>query len=82
MSKVIFKSRKEATAFLKEKGIDTSNWTEERWQSLNTSQAEIHIQALAEAMWDAKNESIPKELKSGELHVPFIEIEEDLEITK
>ena len=48
----------------------------------NTSQAEIHIQALAEAMWDVYNESTPKELKSGEFHLPFIEIEEDLEITK
>ena len=82
MSKVIFKSRKEATEFLKEKGIDTSNWTEEKWQSINKSQAEIHIQALAEAMWDAMNESTPKELKEGEYHIPFIEIEEDLEITK
>ena len=82
MSKVIFKSRKEASEFLKEKGIDTSNWTEEKWQSINKSQAEIHIQALAESMWNAKNESIPKQLKAGEYHIPFIEIEEDLEITK
>ena len=35
------------------------------------SQAEIHIQALAEAMWDAMNESKPKELKAGEWHIPF-----------
>ena len=71
MSKVIFKSRKEATEFLKEKGIDTSNWTEEKWQSINKSQAEIHIQSLAEAMWDAMNESTPKQLKAGEWHIPF-----------
>ena len=37
----------------------------------NTSQAEIHIQALAEAMWDVYNESTPKELKAGEWHIPF-----------
>ena len=37
----------------------------------STSGAEIHIQALAEAMWDAKNESTPKELKEGEWHIPF-----------
>ena len=37
----------------------------------NTSQAEIHIQALAEAMWNAQSESTPKELKSGEWHIPF-----------
>ena len=52
------------------------------WLQINKSQAEIHIQALAEAMWDARNESTPKQLKSGEFHIPFIEIEEDLEITK
>jgi thymidylate synthase ThyX len=41
------------------------------WLQINSSQAEIHIQALAEAMWDAMNESTPKELKSGEWHIPF-----------
>ena len=41
------------------------------FKSINTSQAEIHIQALAEAMWDAKNEFTPKELKAGEYHIPF-----------
>ena len=38
---------------------------------MNDSQAEIHIQALAEAMWDARNGSTPKELKAGEWHIPF-----------
>ena len=41
------------------------------WFELNQSQAEIHIQALAESMWDAMNESTPKELKAGEWHIPF-----------
>ena len=41
------------------------------WLQLNLSQAEIHIQALAEAMWDAKNESTPKKLNAGEWHIPF-----------
>lgn len=41
------------------------------WYSMNESQAEIHIQALAESMWDALNESTPKELKAGEFHTPF-----------
>ena len=41
------------------------------WLTMNKSQAEIHIQALAEAMWDARNESTPKQLKSGEFHIPF-----------
>ena len=37
----------------------------------SSSQAEIHIQSLAEAMWDAYNESTPNELKAGEWHIPF-----------
>jgi hypothetical protein len=41
------------------------------WLQINKGQAEIHMQALAEAMWDAYNESTPKELKAGEWHIPF-----------
>ena len=48
-----------------------SLWNTTDWLKINESQAEIHIQALAEAMWDAKNESIPKTLQSGEWHIPF-----------
>lgn len=70
MNKVQFKTRKEVSTFLKEKNIDTTNWTEEKWQSINNSQAEIHMQALAEAMWDAMNESIPNQLYPGDWHIP------------
>lgn len=66
-----FKSRKEVSSFLKEKGIDTSNWPEEKWLYINKGQAEIHMMALAEAMYDAYQESTPKELKAGEWHIPF-----------
>lgn len=48
------------------------------WYSMNESQAEIHIQALAEAMWDAMNESTPKELKPDEWHIPFVDKMESL----
>lgn len=41
------------------------------WRDCNHSQAEIHIQALAEAMWDARNESTPKQLEEGQWHLPF-----------
>lgn len=37
----------------------------------NKGGAEIHIMALAEAMWDAMNESEPKLLQAGEWHIPF-----------
>lgn len=41
------------------------------WLKLNKGAAEIHMMALAEAMWDAYNESTPKELKADEWHIPF-----------
>lgn len=66
-----FKSKKEVTTYLKTKGIDTSNWTNEQWLLLNKGAAEIHIMDLAEKMWDAYNESIPKHLEVGQWHIPF-----------
>ena len=52
-------------------GRNFSDFTTEDWLGINSSQAEIHIQALAEAMWDAMNESIPNQLEAGEWHIPF-----------
>lgn len=46
--------------------------TELDWLEVNGGQADIHMMALAEAMWDALNESTPIELKEGEWHIPFI----------
>lgn len=62
-----FKSKKEAIKWLPE--LKELTWFE--WQGANDSQAEIHIQALAEAMWDAMKENTPKQLKEGEWHIPF-----------
>ena len=66
-----FSSRKEVIEFLKEKEIDTSNWSEEKWFSLNKGQAEIHMMALAESIYDAMNESNPTQLLPGMYHIPF-----------
>lgn len=66
-----FRSRKEVSKYLSTKGIDTTNWTEEKWLSINKGQAEIHMMALAEAVWDAYNESQPKQLQPDEWHIPF-----------
>jgi hypothetical protein len=38
---------------------------------VNKGQGEIHIMKLAEMMWDALNESTPRELRAGEWHIPF-----------
>lgn len=43
----------------------------------NKGQAEIHMMALAECIWDAYNESTPKVLKAGQWHIPMIEVIED-----
>lgn len=37
----------------------------------NTGQAEIHMMDLAEKIYDAFNESTPKQLQAGEWHIPF-----------
>ncbi|HMT68771.1 MAG TPA: hypothetical protein PKD16_01345 [Saprospiraceae bacterium] len=66
-----FRSRKDVSKYLAEKGIDTSNWSEEKWLSINKGQAEIHMMALAEAMWDVMSGSTPKKLQPGEYHLPF-----------
>jgi len=41
------------------------------WLNINESQADIHIQAIAELMYDSVKESKPKELKAGDWHIPF-----------
>ena len=72
-----FKSKKDALRHLQGRGVDITNLlksTDIEWQKINKSQAEIHMQALAEAMWDQFQESKPKLLKIGEYHLPFREI--------
>ncbi len=45
--------------------------TDLQWLGINKGQADIHMMALAEAMWDAYNESTPQQLQPGEWHIPF-----------
>lgn len=83
-----FKSRKDALAAqlgVKDPGKDFVEESYEQlynldWFKANKGQAEIHIMALAECIWDAYNESTPKRLISGEWHIPFLDkIETDFE---
>ena len=63
----LWKSRKDAIK-------DFPDWESRNdffWQSINESQAEIHIQKIAEIMWDCYNESKPKTLQAGEWHIPY-----------
>lgn len=48
-----------------------NNFTDLDWMNINKGQAEIHIMDLAEKIWDAVNESTPKQLYGGEWHIPF-----------
>lgn len=64
--KDVIKSSKTVMEAISIKGIDII----ERLK-LNKGQSEIHMMALAEAMWDAYQESTPKQLKADEWHIPF-----------
>ena len=65
----VFKSRKD---FLKELDYEPIFPDSDLdWLKINKGQAEIHMMALAEAIWDAYSESTPKVLKAGEWHIPF-----------
>lgn len=69
-SEHIYRSKRDAMRSVVGLHSDTINDTL-YWLSKNKGQAEIHMMAVAEAIWDALHESIPKELKAGEWHIPF-----------
>jgi len=66
-SMATFRSKKDAIKWLPE----LESMTEMDWFKCNEGMGEIHIMALAEAMWDALKESTPNELEDGEWHIPF-----------
>lgn len=65
-----FRSKKDVINYHRGLTMETEYDTIQ-WLKVNEGKGEIHIMALAEAMWDAFNESTPKELKQGEWHIPF-----------
>ena len=74
---LFFKSWEDLVRFMKNNSNNESIINEYENKSLlerlqiNKGQAEIHIMDLAEKIYDAVNESKPKELKAGEWHIPF-----------
>jgi hypothetical protein len=62
-----YKSRKDFIADTKE----VVRYDRMDWFKVNEGAGEIHIMELAERMYDAMNESTPKQLKAGEWHIPF-----------
>lgn len=82
-----FRSKKDMLKYVKSVEADEfknsyDNLTDLQWLQINKGQAEIHIMALAEAMWDAMNESTPKQLKMGEWHIPYKTNIEDFRSSK
>jgi len=73
-----FKSKKEVLAFMPDYGFE--EYTDFDWLNINKSQAEIHMQILAENMYDAMNESIPKLIYADDWHLPFSDNLNDLTI--
>jgi len=63
-----FRSRKEV---FKQQPQQYIEFNDLAWLTINKGQAEIHMMALAEAIWDAYNESTPKQLKKDEWHIPY-----------
>ena len=52
------------------------------WLGINKGQAEIHMMALAECIYDAMNESTPNQLEVGEWHIPFVQNLDLIELAK
>ena len=55
--------------------------TDVEWLQINKGQAEIHIMDLAWKIYDAVNESTPKQLQAGEWHIPMISDLESLKLS-
>jgi len=73
-NKTPYKSRKDLRKAVEGWWSTPSDWeqmTEADWLSMSQAGAEIHMQVLAEAMWDAMKASSPKTLAYGEWHIPF-----------
>jgi hypothetical protein len=68
-----YKSKKDwKKAYEKGLEIETSDdKTPLFWLHMNKGQAEIHMMALAESIYDTINESTPKQLQAGQWHIPF-----------
>lgn len=70
-----FKSKKDFYKWIENSDRDYDSTIDELipdgFEYINDSQAEIHIQKIAEMMWDAYNESKPKTLQAGQWHIPY-----------
>ena len=75
-----YKSKKEALKYGLSNG-ELKNWSDLDWLQNNEGHAEIHIMDLAEKIYDAVNESTPKQLKADQWHIPMISDLESLKLS-
>lgn len=67
-----FSSKKQVKKYLQSQTtLEIKDDNDIFWLQINKGQAEIHMMALAEVIWDAVNESTPRKLDAGEWHIPF-----------
>jgi hypothetical protein len=66
-----YRSKKDAIKDNENNYYKLNNVLDKEWLNYNKGQAEIHMMALAEAMWDVYNESTPNKLEEGEWHIPY-----------
>jgi len=73
----IFNSKKDAIkSYTFEKGFEEDrkylqSLSDLEWLQINKGQAEIHMMMLSEKIYDCIQESVPKQLKANEWHLPF-----------
>ena len=75
-----YKSKKEALKYGLSNG-ELKNWSDLDWLQNNEGHAEIHMMALAEEIYDAMNESTPKQLQANQWHIPMISDLESLKLS-
>ena len=63
-------------------GSDPNNWTDLQWLQINKGMSEIHMMALAEAMYIAYKTATFKQLNQGEYHIPYGDNIDDRELLK
>lgn len=66
-----FRSKKDFIAYAENAFRSLIYIKDEEWLKINKSTAEIHMQAVAEDIWDAMQESEPALLKQYEWHIPY-----------
>ena len=63
-------------------GSDPNNWTDLQWLQINKGMSEIHMMALAEAMYVAYRTANFKQINQGEYHIPYGDNIDDRELLK